>query len=366
LQFPEVAYISWAKSQPEVEINLARSGVELCPPSILGLTTSDLVTSLPGAYGYAPLRRAIAERYRVTAQHVLPLSGGTSYANWIACATILNGYSASAEVIIERPTYEPLVRIPQALGHSIRRLDRRTETDFALNLDELESLISPSTRLAIISNLHNPSGVRIDDETLRAAADILDLVGAYLLVDEVYLECLLCDRPDSAANAGPNVIATSSLTKAYGLDGLRAGWILGPTSFINQAGRINDLMANNGVAPGEQMALAAFRRMDALLRRSRAILDCNRDLAQSFISNEPRLTVAPSSGGTVLFAGLPTGVDDQELTSHLVTQYSTLVVPGRFFEAPGSVRVGITASPDLLRRGLSNISRALDDLTTKA
>jgi aspartate/methionine/tyrosine aminotransferase len=363
MKLHEVAYISWAKSQPEVEINLTRSGVEVCPPSILGLTISDLVTNLPATYGYEPLRHAIAERYCATTQQVFPLSGGTSYANWIACAAILNGADPSTEVIVERPTYEPLLRIPQALGHTIRRLDRREEDNFALDLDRLEALLSPRTRLAIISNLHNPSGVQVDHEILRAAAGVLDRVGAYLLVDEVYLECLLCERPESAAHAGPNVVATNSLTKAYGLDGLRAGWILGPASLVKQAGRINDLMANNSVAPGEQMALAAFQRMDGLLQRARSMLDRNRDVTRSFVLNEPRLRATPSPGGTFLFARLPDGIDDQRLTSHLVTRYSTLVVPGSFFESPGTIRIGTTADPNLLRRGLANISAALDDLT---
>src|SRR5262249_38329274 len=193
-----------------------------------GLKASDLVTTLPVKYGYEPLREAIAERYRVRGTRVFPLSGGTSYANWIACAAILDRTGRSAEVIVERPTYEPLLRIPQALGHRIRRLDRRFEDRFAIDLDQFRSLVSSKTRLAIVTNLHNPSGARIDMQTLRAMALVLDRVHAYLLVDEVYLECVFGEHAASCVHAGPNVVTTNSLTKAYGLDGLRAGWILGP------------------------------------------------------------------------------------------------------------------------------------------
>src|SRR5437870_9547227 len=101
MRFPELAYISWAKALPRVEINLARSGIDHCPVSLLKLKASDLVATLPVTYGYAPLREAIAARYGVTSARVFPLSGGTSYANWMAYAAVLDGCGSGAEVIVE-------------------------------------------------------------------------------------------------------------------------------------------------------------------------------------------------------------------------------------------------------------------------
>ena len=92
---------------------------------------------------------------------VFPISGGTSFANWLACAAVLDGCGRGAEVIVERPTYEPLLRIPQALGHRVRRLDRRFDDGYAIDLDRFASLVTTKTRLAIVTNLHNPSGARI-------------------------------------------------------------------------------------------------------------------------------------------------------------------------------------------------------------
>ena len=223
MKFPELAYIDWAKSLPRVDINLARSGVDLCPPSLLRLDASDLVATLPVKYGYAPLREAIAARYGAAFDRVFPVSGGTSYANWLACLAALDGCGRGTEVIVERPTYEPLLKIPRALGYRVRRFDRRFEDGYAIDLDRFASLVTAKTRLAVVTNLHNPSGARIPMATLRAMAALLARVKAYLLVDEVYLECLFRSRPESCVHAGPNVLATNSLTKAYGLDGLRAG-----------------------------------------------------------------------------------------------------------------------------------------------
>ncbi len=362
MKFPELAYIDWAKSLPRVDVDLARSGVDLCPPSLLRLTKADLVAALPVQYGYAPLREAIAARYGAALDRVFPLSGGTSYANWLACLAALDGCSRGTEVIVERPTYEPLLKIPRALGYRVRRLDRRFEDGYAIDLDRFASIVTAKTRLAVVTNLHNPSGARIPMATLRAMAAMLARVKAYLLVDEVYLECIFRDSPESCVHAGTNVIATNSLTKAYGLDGLRAGWILGPAPIVARAHRISDLMTNHGVAPGERMALAAFRRHRDIDRRAHDILDRNLARVRTFFAREPRLRAVLPDGGTVVFPRLPGAVDGDRLVRHLVTSASTLVVPGRFFEAPRHIRLSFGCRPSLLARGLTNISRALDDL----
>ena len=362
MRFPRLAYIEWAKSMPPAAINLARSGIEHCPPSLLKLRAADLVTNLPVQYGYQPLTDAIASRYRVSPARVFTVSGGTSFANYVACAAALDGGPRGAEAIVERPTYEPLVRIADAFGARVRRFDRRFDEDFDIDLDRFESLITRKTRLAIVSNLHNPSGQRIPLATLTEMAGRLARVGAYLLVDEVYLECMFGLRTQSCVHAGPNAITTNSLTKAYGLDGLRAGWILGSAEVMARARRINDLMTNNGVAPGERMALAAFRRLDTLARRARTILEPNLATVRRFLERETRLSTFIPAGGNVVFPRLPDGVDSDRLAAHLARRYSTLVVPGRFFDAPRHVRLSFGCRPALLARGLKNVSAALEDM----
>lgn len=362
MKFPISEYLTWAKSLPAARINLARSGVEPCPPSLLELHARDLVVNLPVKYGYAPLRAAIAARYRVRDSQVFTVSGGTSFANYLAYAAATDGSGPGAEVIVERPAYEPLLRLPAAFGHRVRRLERRREQGYDIDFDRLDALITPRTKLAIVTNLHNPSGARIAPAALARLADRLAAAGAVLLVDEVYLECLFDKRTESGVHAGGNVVVTNSLTKAYGLDGLRAGWILGPAALVTRAAQINDLMTNNGVAPGERMSLAALRRIAALQRRSHAILDPNLQLVRQFIDREERLESFVPEGGNVIFPKLPAGLDADVLSDHLLTRYSTLVVPGGFFEAPDHIRLSFGCPPRRLARGLANISRALDDL----
>ncbi|HWF85399.1 MAG TPA: pyridoxal phosphate-dependent aminotransferase [Vicinamibacterales bacterium] len=362
MTFPELAYIGWAKALPSVKINLARSGIDHCPPSLLRLTASDLVTTLPVKYGYAPLRDAIARRYGVGADQVFTVSGGASFANWIACAAAVDGAPRHAEAIVEQPTYEPLLKIVEALGCRIRRLDRRFDDGYAIDLDRFRSIVTARTRLAIVTNLHNPSGARIDWDTLTQMAAIMARVKGVLLVDEVYLECVFRSRPQSCVHAGPNVITTNSLTKAYGLDGLRAGWMLGPAALVRRAGTINDIMTNNGVAPGERMALAAFRHRRDLDRRAHALLDPNLERLRAFFARESRLQALVPPGGNVAFPRLPRGIGGDALCAHLLKHYSTLVVPGRFFESPQHIRISFGTRPAIVARGLANISRAIDDL----
>jgi aspartate/methionine/tyrosine aminotransferase len=361
VKFPELAYLEWAKALPAARVNLARSGVAHCPPALLRLRARDVAIELPVRYGYEPLKSAIAARYRVSADRVFTASGGTTAANWFACATALDG-AAGAEVIVERPTYEPLLRAVQALGARVRRLDRRFDEGYAIDPDRFASLVTRRTRLAVVSNLHNPSGVRIDRPTLAAMAAILARVGAWLLVDEVYLECLFDRRTDSGVHAGPNVVTTNSLTKAYGLDGLRAGWMLGPREFVRRAWRIHTLIAGNGVAAGERLSLRAFARIRAISRRAHGILDPNFHTVQRFLDAEKRLAAVRPAGGNVVFPRLPHGVDSDRLVEHLWRRYSTLIVPGRFFESPRHVRISFGCRAPLLRQGLANVSRALDDL----
>lgn len=363
MHVPESAYIRWAKALPKARVNLARSGVVPCPPGLLGLTADDLVTSLPVRDGYAPLLDALARRYRVERSQVYTtVSGGTSFANWLASAAVLDSAGTGAEVLVERPCYEPLRLVPQALGYQVRRFDRLFGTGYAIDVEAFTRLVTSRTRLAIVSELHNPSGAACGADALRTMARVLARVGATLLVDEVYAECQFGRTTSSAVHLGDNVVVTNSLTKAYGLDGLRAGWILGPAQVIARAARINDLITNNGVAPGERLALAALRRLPAIRRRAQQVLAPNRRRMLRYLNDETRLSAVPPAGGTVVFPKLPRGLDGDRVADHLWRRYRTLVVPGRFFEAPDHIRVSFGVPPDELERGLRALSLTLDAL----
>jgi hypothetical protein len=354
--------MGWAKGLPAARINLARSGVAPCPPSLLGLRRADLVVHAPPGYGSEPLREAVGRRYRVTPDRVFTVSGGTSLANFVACAAALHGAPRESEAIVETPTYEPLLRAVEAFGCRVRRLQRREEDAWAVDLDRFESLLGSRTRLVVVTNLQNPTGAAIPLKTLGTMAARLEKRGAFLLVDEVYAECLFGRHTSSAVHAGPNVLATNSLTKAYGLDGLRAGWVLGPSALVRRAGLVHDLLGVNGVAAGEQLALRAFQRLGAIASRSRSLLERNLATMRRYLAKEARLAAHMPPGGTTVFARLPARLDGDALARQLLERHSVLIVPGRFFESPHHVRISFGCQSRELARGLVRLSRALDEL----
>jgi len=352
-----------------VPLREGRVGMYVCGPTV---QSSPHIGHLRSALAYDILRRWFSYRgYDVTFvrnvtdidDKILRKSAEAGRPWWAWATQNEAAFTWAYDTLgCQRPTYEPLLRIPEMLGCRVRRFDRRFRAGYGVDLDRFRSKVTRRTRLAIVTNLHNPSGVRIPIDTLRAMAAALARVRGYLLVDEVYLECLFSAKTDSCVHAGPNVLTTNSLTKAYGLDGLRAGWILGPPALAARAGRINDLLTNNSVAPGEQMTLAAFKRLAAIDRRAHALLDPNLATLRRFLAKEHRLGAALPDGGSIAFLRLPRRVNADRLADQLLRRYATLVVPGRFFESPGCIRISFGCKPAVLARGLANISRALDDL----
>src|SRR5690606_39256154 len=259
-------YIAWAKSRLGIRYNLAASGVRACPVELLEPTLDDF--TLGGAYpeGWPPLIGRIARRYGVAESQVV-LAHGASMANHLACATLLE---PGDDVLVEQPAYEPLVALPRYLRASVRAFDRRPEDGWRLNPDRVAAALTPRTRLVILSDLHNPTGVRAGEAELRALGEVAEARGFHVLVDGVYLEWLYDGGVPSAARLGPRFIVTSSLTKAYGLDGLRAGWILAPPEVADRIRRLEDLFSGHIAQPTQRLAAKALDRAAALLAPLRA------------------------------------------------------------------------------------------------
>src|SRR6202166_1885870 len=150
-------YMEWAKTRSHAQFNLATSGLISVPLSEFPVRLEQLEITAPGAYGYGPLQERLARHNGVPEECVVAATG-TSMANHLAMAAVLD---PGDEVLIEQPVYEPLLNIAEYLGARIKRVPRRFETGFAVELSEIEKAISGETRLIVLSNLHNPSGALI-------------------------------------------------------------------------------------------------------------------------------------------------------------------------------------------------------------
>ena len=348
------AYIEWAKLHASAKYNLAASGVKGVPLSELPVRLEELELSAMGSYGYPPLQERLARRYGVSPKNVVSAIG-TSMANYLAMSAMLE---PGDEVIIEQPTYDPMVEIARYLGASMKRLPRRPEHGFQVQLEDVQKIVSPKTRLIVLTNLHNPSGALLDEETLRGIGEVARGVGARVLVDEVYLELLFVRTLRSAFHLGEHFVVTSSLTKAYGLSGLRCGWILAAPELAERMWRQNDLFGNIPAHITDRLSVIALDHLETIRARAKNLLEANWKLLDRFLAEHPELDVVRPLGGTIIFPRVPGG-DGDVFCKLLREKYETSAVPGRFFGVPEHVRIGIGNDTTEVDEGLSRVSRFL-------
>jgi aspartate/methionine/tyrosine aminotransferase len=349
-------YLRWAKTRPPARFDLTSSGVPYLPLRELPVTIGDLEISGTGAYGYPPLQQAIASRYRVDEACVVAAMGA-SMANYLALAAIVQ---PGDEVLIEHPTYEPLIAAARSLGATVHHFSRRSDDGFWLDPGEVERAITPRTRAIVITDLHNPSSALADVDALREVGELAARVDARVIVDEVYLDALWEPAPRTAFHLGDRFISTNSLTKVYGLNGLRCGWVLAEPALAERMWRLTELFNNIGVHAAERLSLAAFQNLDAIAARSRALLDANTAALNAFYAAHPRLRAMEHAHGTVSFPRVVDG-DADALCALLVHRYETAVVPGRFFGMPEHVRIGLGVDAATFAEGLDRLGRALDE-----
>lgn len=347
----------WAKTRSHERFTLAVSGMPNLPIAELPFPMEELELTGADAYGYAPLRDAIAERAGVGPGNVVT-SAGTSMANHLAMATLVE---RGDEVIVERPVYEPIVAVARYLGADVRFFARRIENHFAIDPDDVARLVGPRSRLIVLTNLHNPSGACVELETLERIGAIAQRSGARVLVDEVYLDAAFDPAVRSAFHLGPQFVVTNSLTKLYGLSGLRCGWILAEQGLAERMWRLNDLYGVNAAHPAERLAVVAFRQLDRLLENAHALIEGNRRIWREFVATRSDLQVAEVAVGTTSFPRL-VGCSVDALCTLLREKYETTVVPGHFFGADDHFRVGLTCEPETFARGLERLGAALDEL----
>src|SRR5204863_1741523 len=157
------------------------------------------------------------------------------------------------------------------LGATIKRFPRSFDHAFRVDVDELAKQITARTRLIVLTNLHNPSSALVDDETLRQIGELARTAGARVLVDEVYLEAMFEDAPRSSVHLGPEFVATSSLTKGFGLSGLRCGWILAAPDLADEMRRFYDIFGGIGPQPAERLSVVALAQLPKITERAKRI-----------------------------------------------------------------------------------------------
>lgn len=356
-----VEYLRWAKALPERRYALASSSVPSPEADVFDPRSVEIDLGVTDAYGIDALIEAIAGRYMISPERVLPLPG-TSTANFIVLGCLLR---RGDRLLLEHPVYEPLVRVADFLELPVTPLRRDSARRFRFDLNALEAELSRGAKAVVISDLHNPSGLRCPDQDLREIARLTASHGAHLIVDEVYRDYAVINRavpPTTAAALGDHVIVTNSLTKVYGLGTLRAGWMLAAPAILERARDLFDHICVVNSAPSQQLAIAAFERIDRLAERTRRIQQAGYAVYCQWLDSRDDVIGHGHDGAVFDFPRI-VGLDDTApLCQMLAREYDTSIVPGALFGAPAHVRISFTLPPDLVAEGLARVSQALDRL----
>ena len=352
----------WAKTRPRVTYDLASSG--LTP-----VTTAELLgdakaadafdISGPTDEGLVPLREAIAARYGTDAADV-SIAAGASGANFQVMLALLQ---PGDDVLIETPAYDPLMAAARAAGANVVHFDRSWSKGFALDPYIVRTALTPKTTLIVVSNAHNPSGAMANRDTIEQIGVMAEAIGARVLVDEVYIEAQHdgAPVPRPAATLSEVFVSTNSLTKAYGLAGLRCGWIMASPALSSRVREIRDVIDGSGPYVAERLALTAFHHIDRLRTRARKILADNLDVVRAMAQSHPRLEWLEPAAGTTAFPRVRDVNDTRDLVNRLIRDHDTIVVPGHFFQAPQHIRIAFGGPIAMVREAVARLDRALRD-----
>ena len=345
-----------------VKFNLTESSVRDRSVAEIGVDLNALTLCYTDHLGRADLRETIAARSGggLTAADVL-VTAGASAALFIIAITLLD---AGDHMIVVRPNYATNIETPKALRCEIDYLDLDFDAGFALDLDALASRIRPTTKLISLTTPHNPTGVSLTEDQLRHVIALADRCGAHVLVDETYRDMSFEAPPPVAATLSPRAISVSSLSKSYGIPGIRVGWIASTDpALMYRFLCAKEQIGICGSVIDEAIGAAALAGADAWLAENGAHLRAAFDSVGAWMQREPLLEWAPPTGGCVCFPRIRTdaGVDLGRFYHALNHDHGAYVGPGHWFEQSDRFfRIGYGwPTADELAGGLEAISNAM-------
>jgi aspartate/methionine/tyrosine aminotransferase len=357
--------------------NISESGVhplrvsELVDTPALNDALLQQELGYPQTNGTAELRETIAALYPgATPEHIQVTNGG-SEAN---CVLLMRLVEPGDEIVFMTPNYLQAAGLSRALGAVVRpwRLRETGEGDaarWAADTGELKRLVTAKTKAILLCNPNNPTGARLDPQTLDEICRIAGGAGAWVIDDEIYRGAER-EAEDTASIWGryERAIVSSGLSKAYGLPGLRIGWIVAPPPLVADLWAIHDYTT---IAPGAvndrlaRIALAPERR-EALLARTRGIVRANYPLVKRWIEKQDGLSHIAPEAGAIVFVRHRHPFRSSELTDRLRDERSVLVVPGDYFDMDGYLRIGFGSAPGYLASALELVGEFLSSVGAHA
>jgi capreomycidine synthase len=346
----------------DTEIDISSSGVENFSfgelRQLFNITADDLdriVLRDSRTLGSPDLRTAIGNRWcNGNAERVMA-TNGSSEANYLIMHSLLN---PGDEVVVLDPSYQQLYSIAETIGCKLKHWRLRFENSFRPDLGEARHLIGPQTRMIVVNFPHNPTGASLtpaeQDELIELAAG----AGAYLVWDAVFSE-LTYDSPvlPDSGERYDRSITLGTLSKAYGLPGLRVGWCLAAPDVLDRLVRLRDYTTLALSPLVEHVATRAIENGDLLLEPRLAQARQNLDLLVSWANHHSEfVSMVRPQGGVCVFMRVHGVADVENFCRQLAEEHRVLLVPGTSFGQPGYVRLGFGCSTRDLTEGLSRLS----------
>ena len=350
--------------------NVSESGVhplrvsELADTPALRDALLEQELGYPQTNGTIELRELIAAIYPGATRDHVEVTNGGSEAN---CILLMRLVEAGDEIVFMTPNYMQASGLARALGAVVRPWPLREvgsgdAARWRPDVDELRRLVNPRTRAILLCNPNNPTGARLDAGTLDEVCRIADTVGAWVIDDEIYRGAER-DAEDTPTIWGRSerAIVSSGLSKAYGLPGLRIGWIAAPPPLVSELWGVHDYTT---IAPGgindrlARIALSPDRRA-TLLARTRGIIRANYPLVRKWIERQDGLSHIAPEAGAIVFIRHQHPLRSSDLTERLREERGVLAVPGDFFDMDGYLRIGFGSDPEYLGSALMLIGEFL-------
>ena len=349
-----------------VALNISESGVH--PLSVAELVGDaeavQRLLALPQGYpqtnGSEALRSRIAALYPgARAENVLVTCGG-SEANFVSTWALIE---PGDEIVFMTPNYMQVAGVASAFGASIKRLCLRENHRWAFDPDDLKRMVSDKTRMIAICNPNNPTGAVLDPESRNAIAAAASKVGAWILADEVYRGAEF-DGGETATFSGASerVLCTAGLSKAYGLPGLRMGWVVAPAQMIERLWGYHDYTSIAPTVLSDRLASIALQpdRRAWILDRTRTILKQNYPILKMWLdSHADRFSHIPPKAGAIAWVGLRSGENSAQMAEGLRARKSVLIVPGEQLGISSYLRFGFGGDVPQLQQALARFDEYL-------
>lgn len=356
----------YKKYRPFVTYNLADSGVrDLTVGEIFELCNEDteILNQIKLEYkdsrGSEELREAISQTYISVKPENILVTTTTSEALFIVFNEILN---AGDTVIIEFPAFQSLYEIPRALGCNVKFLELKPEEGYLPNISQFKKLIDTKTKLIVINNPHNPTGSTLSSEELLKIWEIAESRGAYLLADEHY-RFLPLDGTGivpSMVDLDDKVIGAGSITKCFGMIGLRMGWLIGPQELLQRCRHYKDYLTHVLSPISDFISTMVIKNREVVLKKNIQMMRKNVNVFESFISHyNDILSWVPPKGGAVCFPKYNLDISSDQFCKGLIDQENVFLLPGSCFEKEGFFRMCLGVENRLFAEAIERMDRYL-------